>query len=93
MDAAEFERSLASDGFRDVDTRRIEPNRMTPEHEHPFDVRALVLSGDITLGVAGATHTYRAGDVFTMAATCRHTEAVGPDGVEYLVGRRHAAAA
>jgi quercetin dioxygenase-like cupin family protein len=48
----------------------------------------VVLDGEITLTVSGDARTYRAGDIFTMAAGCAHAESVGPAGVKYLVGRR-----
>ncbi|HXU66564.1 MAG TPA: cupin domain-containing protein, partial [Casimicrobiaceae bacterium] len=58
------------------------------EHAHPFDVRALVLNGEITLTVEGVQYAYREGDIFVLPAGHRHAEAVGPAGVDYLVGRR-----
>jgi hypothetical protein len=48
-----------------------------------------VLDGEITLSFKGTSQTYRAGDVFTMAAGCEHAEQCGPAGVTYTVGRRH----
>ena len=66
----------------------MEPNCSRAEHAHHFDVSALVLEGEITLGVAGQRRTYRPGDQFTMAAGCMHTEDVGPAGVRYVIGRR-----
>ncbi|UPY35294.1 cupin domain-containing protein [Sediminicoccus sp. KRV36] len=92
MTPTEFEAALLRDGFS-AETRAIEPDRVTPEHSHPFDVRALVLEGEITLSSAGGSRTYRPGEVFTMAAGCPHAEAVGPTGVRNLVGRRHQAPA
>ena len=65
------------------------PLTVVAEHAHPFDVRALVLNGEITLTVEGVSHAYREGDIFLMPAGHRHAEAVGPTGVDYLVGRRH----
>ena len=62
------------------------------EHQHPFDVCALITAGDITLVVDGASRHYRAGDVFRLPAGTRHLEAAGPQGVSYLSGRRPVAA-
>ncbi len=86
-----FAAALRTDGFGDGETKALTPGRMVPEHQHPFDVRALVLAGEITLTVEGRATAYRAGEVFTMAGGCRHAETVGAEGVEYLVGRRHPA--
>ena len=86
---AHFEFALRRDGFT-VERKTLAPNARTTEHAHPFDVRALVLNGDITLTVEGIDYAYRAGDIFVMPAGHLHAETVGPDGVEYLVGRRAA---
>ena len=88
METKAFEATLAEQGYREVERRALPSTYRAREHSHPFDVRALVLDGDITLTVNGDARTYRAGDVFTMDAGCAHAEAVGPDGVRYLVGRR-----
>jgi quercetin dioxygenase-like cupin family protein len=52
-------------------------------------VRAKVLAGEITLTHAGASRTYRTGEVFSMEAGCEHAEQCGPVGVTYTVGRKH----
>jgi quercetin dioxygenase-like cupin family protein len=88
MDQASFEASLAADGYVEASRRSIEPNKITPKHNHLFDVRALVIEGEITLTVEGASTEYIAGQVFTMDRGCEHAESVGPEGVTYVVGRR-----
>ena len=90
MNIAEFESALRRDEFTEMLTKELPAGCLNAEHSHPFEVRALVLSGEITLAVNGQAHAYREGDVFTMAAGCPHEEAVGPLGVCYLVGRRQA---
>jgi quercetin dioxygenase-like cupin family protein len=87
MNAAEFERSLRAEGF-EIDTRSMPAGTRNREHEHPYDVRALVLAGRIDFTVNGVRRSYAAGEVFTMAAGCLHAEDVGGDGVRHLVGRR-----
>jgi len=82
-----FESALRRDGF-DVERRSMPPLAVVAEHAHPFDVRALVLNGEITLTVEGVEYAYREGDIFVLPAGHRHAEAVGPAGVDYLVGRR-----
>jgi len=89
MQTPTFEEELRRDGFGDVETKSVEGNKCVGNHSHPFDVRAKVLSGEITLTFDGASHTYRAGDVFTMTAGCEHAELCGPAGITYTVGRRH----
>lgn len=90
MDTKAFEAELQRDGYGEVSTRVIEPGVHNDSHSHPFDVRALMLSGELTLTWEGQTRTYRAGDVFTMAAGCAHVEQFGPEGASYVVGRRQA---
>lgn len=88
MDTQEFTRQLADEGFDEVVTN-TRPAGAMPAHTHAFAVKALVTDGEITLGVSGRQTTYRAGDVFTMAAGCEHSEVYGADGVTYVAGRKH----
>jgi quercetin dioxygenase-like cupin family protein len=88
MDATRFEARLRAEGYPEIRTNELPPARHNAEHSHDFDVLALVLEGDITLTVEGSSHTYRAGDEFSMKAGCKHIEDAGSQGVKYLVGRR-----
>ena len=88
MKEAQFESALHRDGF-DVERRSLPPCAVVAEHAHAFDVRALVLNGEITLTVEGVEYAYREGDIFVLPAGHRHAETVGPAGVDYLVGRRN----
>jgi quercetin dioxygenase-like cupin family protein len=92
MEQAVFESELREQGYGEVVDRRMEPNRLNPEHAHEFDARLLVLEGAMTIVAEGNERTYRAGETFTMAAGCRHSERSGPDGARYLAGRRYAKA-
>ena len=87
----DFEFALRRDGF-EVLHNKLPPGMVVPEHAHPFDVRALVLNGEITVTVEGVEYAYREGDVFVVPAGHRHGESVGGAGVHYLVGRRPVAA-
>ena len=89
----DFETAVRRDGFDSVERRTLPAGMVVAEHAHPFDVRALVLNGQITVTVEGIEYAYREGDIFVMPAGHRHAEAVGAAGVDYLVGRRHAMAA
>ena len=90
MNTQDFEMQLRANGFTEVLTRELPPGYFLGDHEHPFDARALILSGDITLTVDGAARTYQAGTVFELGAGCVHQERAGDAGVTYLVGRRAA---
>ncbi|MCC7275643.1 MAG: AraC family ligand binding domain-containing protein [Alphaproteobacteria bacterium] len=84
-----FRQRLQHEGYAEIERRAMAANESRAEHAHHFDVAALVTAGAITLTCEGRARTYRAGDTFTMAAGTLHAEDVGPDGVEYIVGRRH----
>ena len=77
-----FETALRREGF-DIARQSMPAGAVVAEHVHPFDVRALVLNGEIRLTVEGE-------DIFVLPAGHRHAEAAGPTGVDYLVGRRQA---
>jgi len=86
--AEEFTRMLRDEGYGEIVEVRREPNRTLALHAHPFEVKALVLEGEIRLEVDGTPADYRPGDVFALAQGCEHVEQYGPAGVRYLVGRR-----
>jgi len=89
METDTFEADLRNGGYTEIATRSQDPNHATTPHTHPFDVRALVLDGEIMLTVDGKATRYAAGDVFTMANGCEHTETVGAAGVTTIAGRRY----
>jgi quercetin dioxygenase-like cupin family protein len=88
MDRQTFEAELKRDGY-DVVTNTTPGAKVNPEHSHPFDVRALVLQGALTLTREGKAVTYRPGETFTMPRGCLHYESYGPEGAVVLFGRKH----
>jgi quercetin dioxygenase-like cupin family protein len=90
MDRAAFEAGLARDGFENAGVKEMPPHCHNDAHAHDFEVRALVLEGDIRLTYNGQTKHCRPGDLVEMAAGCEHIEDVGPDGLKFLVGRKPA---
>ena len=76
-------------GFVEIQTREVPAHTHNTLHAHPFEVRALMLDGELSLDCDGETRTYRAGEVFTMAAGRSHVEQFGETGARYLVGRRY----
>ena len=87
MDSQAFEAELKRDGY-DVLTNTTAGAKINPEHSHPFDVRAMVLRGALTLTCGGASQTYKPGEVFAMERGCLHYESYGPEGAVVLLGRR-----
>ena len=82
-----FEAELKRDGY-DIQTNTTPGVKVNPEHSHPFDVRAMVVQGALTLTRDGASRTYRAGETFTMPKGCLHSESYGPEGAVTLFGRK-----
>ena len=87
MNASEFEAGLRRDGYQ-VEKKTVPALTASKPHAHEFSVRALVLDGDVTLTYEGQSRTFKAGEVFEMAAGCVHTEQYGPNGATSLVGRK-----
>ena len=91
-DDTEFEAALRAEGFQEVVRRAVPPGQSLPDHAHGWDVRGLVLAGRFIVSAGDEVQDCGPGEVFTLAAGRRHTEAAGPEGAELLVGRRHKAA-
>lgn len=88
MTEAEFRQQLADDGITTVVTVEREPNGALDTHSHPFEARALILSGEITIVYDGRTIHCGPGETFRLDANVPHTEQYGPQGVTYLAGRK-----
>ena len=84
-----FERQMRRDGFAEIEIKTFRPMPVNTPHQHPFDVRGFVLDGEAIITCNGVPGTYRKGDSFDMKAGVTHTEAYGPDGYRWLIGKRH----
>ncbi len=87
MTETEFRDLLASGGIDTVVLVEREPGSLDT-HTHPFEARALILEGEITIVTAQGAQHYGPGDSFHLAANEAHTETYGPRGVKYLAGRK-----
>ena len=88
IDIENFRAGLRADGFGDPVERALPPTEDNGTHAHPFEVRALVTEGAVTLRWDGHAETYGPGDIFRMAAHHPHSEEVGAEGVRYFSGRK-----
>lgn len=88
MSPEQFVAQLGAEGFVEVVTVERAAAGRLDDHAHPFEAKALILDGEITLRVAGEATVYRAGQIFHLPAGMPHAEAYGPAGVRYLVGRK-----
>ena len=88
MNIEQFMDLLRRDGFPEpVEVQQI-PNGGLGVHEHPFEVRALVIDGCIEIVVNGLSKTYGAGDIFQLGLNQPHSESYGAQGVKYLASRK-----
>lgn len=87
MGQVEFEHAAARDGFK-VARTEMTPGRTTPEHDHAWDIRGMVLEGRFTVDVGGSATSYGPGEVFEVPAGVMHSERHNPDGGLLLIGRR-----
>jgi len=87
MDRQTFEAELKRDGY-DVMTNTTPGAKVNPEHSHPFDIRAMVMQGALTMTCEGRTDTYRSGQIFTMPRGQLHYESYGDEGAVVLLGRK-----
>ena len=89
MNRQEFEARLKEDGYIEIEAKSLRPRPRNDEHGHPFAVRGLVLSGAFTVTQCDIAKTYRAGEVFSVDAGREHSEEIGPEGAEVVVGRKY----
>lgn len=88
MDRAQFEQTLQAQGYEVSTVSRAAHGRLDV-HTHPFEARALILTGEIRIRCEDEEERlYRPGEVFHLAHGQPHSESYGPEGVSYLVGRR-----
>lgn len=83
-----FESDLRREGF-EVEHGGQKPGHTGDAHAHDFDIRIMVLGGEITLVRDGRAQMFRAGDCCEVPAGCVHSEQVGPEGVAYIAGKAH----
>ncbi len=88
MSPEEFSARLRRERYPEVTVVEWPANGMLEPHTHPFQAKALILSGEITLVIDQHETLYRPGEVFLLKHDTLHPERYGPEGVRYLVGRK-----
>ena len=88
MTRSEFEAQLARDHYDPAIAGEYPPHCFNDFHTHAFDVRGLVLEGEMALTIEGRTQMCHAGDIFLMPIGVLHQEKVGSDGVRYVYGKK-----
>lgn len=85
----DFRAAALAQGFGEVLERNWSPGQELPEHTHPFDVHAVVVRGEVTLGEGSSQRVLHAGDTFDVPRGTPHSERYGPEGATFWVARRH----
>ena len=88
MNSKQFLQLLRQDGFPEPVEVQQAPNGQLGIHEHPFEVKALVVEGDITIVIDGLGKIYKAGEIFHLELKQPHAESYGSEGVKYLASRK-----
>jgi quercetin dioxygenase-like cupin family protein len=84
----ELARTLKQEGFRQTCVWEDAPNVSYPNHTHATETAHVILSGEMTLTMAGESRTYRTGERCDVPAGAVHSARMGPGGCRYLIGER-----
>ena len=87
MNIEAFREALLQDGFTIVE-RAVAPNSSLEEHDHDWEVKAMITAGSFYVHTEAQQKTYAEGEVFTLAANEPHTEGADEDGASLLIGRK-----
>ena len=89
MDERALERQLRQEGFNHVFAWQDGANAFYPDHTHPVETAHVILEGEMTLTLNGASTTYVAGErPPDVPAGAVHSARMGPRGCRYLVGEK-----
>jgi quercetin dioxygenase-like cupin family protein len=88
MDEEKFVRTLEQEGFTHTYVWQDAPNASYPDHTHATETAHIILSGEMTLTMAGESRTYRAGERCDVPTGAVHSARMGPSGCRYLIGER-----
>jgi quercetin dioxygenase-like cupin family protein len=79
---------LEKEGFANTYVWQDGPNAYYPDHTHEEETAHIILSGEMTLTIAGESRTYREGERCDVPAGAVHSAKMGPKGCRYLIGER-----
>ena len=88
MNTEQFLQFLREKGFPDPVEVQQPPQGHLDKHEHPFEVKALVIEGSMNINIEDVNKTYGIGDIFQLSFNQPHEESYGPEGVKYLASRK-----
>ena len=88
MDEKNLIAQLMREGFSHTYVWEDVPNARYPDHTHGVETAHIILHGEMTLTMDGATRTYQAGERCDVPAKAVHSARMGPQGCRYLIGER-----
>jgi quercetin dioxygenase-like cupin family protein len=88
MEEQQLARTLVQQGFRHTYVWEDAANASYPDHTHATETAHIILSGEMTLTIAGKSRTYRPGERCDVPAAAVHSARMGPTGCRYLIGER-----
>ncbi|MDE3109559.1 MAG: hypothetical protein KGL02_06420 [Acidobacteriota bacterium] len=88
MDQRKLESRLRSEGFSHTYVWQDEPHAFYPDHTHAGLTAHIILDGEMTLTMGGASRTYRAGERRDVPGGAVHSARMGPQGCRYLIGEK-----
>ena len=89
MNSTEFEAKLKEAGYCEIATKTMDPRPANGEHGHECSVRGFVTAGEFIISFDGVPRSFKAGQIFEVAAGQLHSEAVGPEGTCVTTGRMY----
>ena len=88
MQENELIAKLQREGFSRTYVWEDVPNARYPDHTHRMETAHIILNGEMTLTMAGESHTYRAAECCDVPANALHSAIMGPRGCRYIIGER-----
>jgi quercetin dioxygenase-like cupin family protein len=79
---------LRNEGFTRTFVWQDGPNAFYSQHTHEQETAHIILDGEMTLTLGGATRTYAVGERCDVPAGAAHSARMGPHGCRYLIGEK-----
>lgn len=93
MTEEEIIKRLEGEGYDKVWSYDAEPNEIDEEHDHGFDTKLHILSGEVRIkklqGGAITDFLLKQEDQIEIPRHQVHSAKVGPEGCRYIVAERH----
>lgn len=89
LDFEQFAAQARADGFDEVLVREWAASQQVGQHQHPFDVKAIVARGELWLSCGAQARHLPAGSSFELARNRPHDELYGSAGATLWVARRN----